>query len=92
VSVYVLTTSRIDVTADRQSLEGLPKMSRLTINGSQNLDYLSRHISLQIRETGIYTVRGSEKEGAEWRMRYMVNKAPPCLRPEDRVCLLQIQM
>lgn len=63
----------------------MPKLNRLTVNGSQNLDYLSRHISLLIREPGIYTARGSERDGAEWRMRYMVNKGPPCLRPEDRV-------
>ena len=67
------------------ALEAWPKLSRLTVNGSQSLDYLSRHASLHVKNPGIYTLRGSEKEGAEWRMRYMVSKGPPCLRSEDRV-------
>ncbi|WVW87108.1 hypothetical protein I302_109165 [Kwoniella bestiolae CBS 10118] len=55
------------------ALEGLPVLRRLTINGDDKYDYLSRGATLQIKEPGVYSVCGVEERGkAEWKFEYLV--------------------
>lgn len=42
------------------ALEGLPVLRRMTANGDQTRDYISRQASLNLKSNGVYTVRGSE--------------------------------
>ncbi|KAH7338778.1 hypothetical protein B0J17DRAFT_717223 [Rhizoctonia solani] len=53
--------------------EGDPMLRRLTINGVEDRDYLSREASLSVKSNGVYTVRGSEDRGRfEWKLEYLV--------------------
>ncbi|KAG9082919.1 hypothetical protein FRC07_014065 [Ceratobasidium sp. 392] len=53
--------------------EGEPKLRRLTINGVEDVDYLSRQASLSVRSNGVYTVKGSEDHGRfPWKFEYLV--------------------
>ncbi|KAG8771675.1 hypothetical protein FRC12_003475 [Ceratobasidium sp. 428] len=54
-------------------VEGEPKLRRLTINGVEDVDYLSRQASLSVRSNGVYTVNGSEDHGRfPWKFEYLV--------------------
>ena len=54
-------------------MEGLPVLRRLTVNGDERHDYLSRGATLQIRDTGVYAVYGLEDRGkVEWKFEYLV--------------------
>ncbi|KAG9085257.1 hypothetical protein FRC06_003678 [Ceratobasidium sp. 370] len=53
--------------------EGEPKIRRLTINGREDRDYLSREASLSVRSNGVYTVKGSQDHGRFlWKFEYLV--------------------
>ncbi|KAJ7170018.1 hypothetical protein C8R46DRAFT_821933, partial [Mycena filopes] len=39
---------------------GLPVIRRLTVNGDESRDFLSRQASLSLKTNGVYTVQGSE--------------------------------
>ncbi|WRT69870.1 uncharacterized protein IL334_006861 [Kwoniella shivajii] len=55
------------------ALEGLPVLRRLTINGDDKYDFLSRGATLQIKEPGVYSVCGQEDRGrSEWKFEYLV--------------------
>ncbi|KAJ6604790.1 hypothetical protein DFH09DRAFT_821654, partial [Mycena vulgaris] len=41
-------------------LDGLPILRRLTVNGDESRDYISRQASLSLKTNGVYTVNGSE--------------------------------
>ncbi|KAG8731752.1 hypothetical protein FRC11_002543 [Ceratobasidium sp. 423] len=48
-------------------------LRRLTINGVQDRDYLSREASLSVKSNGVYTVKGTEDRGRfEWKLEYLV--------------------
>lgn len=51
------------LTDARQALEGLPVLRRLTVNGDERHDYLARGATLQIRDTCVYAVYGSQDLG-----------------------------
>lgn len=40
--------------------DGLPVLRRITTNGEESRDYISRQASLGLKSNGVYTVRGSE--------------------------------
>ncbi|QRV94970.1 hypothetical protein RhiJN_22988 [Ceratobasidium sp. AG-Ba] len=53
--------------------EADPMLRRLTINGVEDRDYLSREASLSVRTNGVYTVRGTEDHGRfSWKFEYLV--------------------
>ncbi|CAE6367868.1 unnamed protein product, partial [Rhizoctonia solani] len=53
--------------------ESEPILRRLTVNGVEDRDYLSREASLSIKSNGVYTVKGSEDRGRfEWKLEYLV--------------------
>ncbi|CAE6526389.1 unnamed protein product [Rhizoctonia solani] len=53
--------------------ESDPKLRRLTINGVEDRDYLSRKASLSVKSNGVYTVKGTEDHGRfEWKLEYLV--------------------
>ncbi|KAG8736006.1 hypothetical protein FRC10_009889 [Ceratobasidium sp. 414] len=53
--------------------EGEPNIRRLTINGREDRDYLSREASLSVRSNGVYTVKGSQDHGRFlWKFEYLV--------------------
>jgi hypothetical protein len=50
-----------------------PVLRRLTINGVQDRDYLSREAFLSVKSNGVYTVKGTEDRGRfEWKLEYLV--------------------
>ncbi|KAF8602279.1 hypothetical protein BDV93DRAFT_557534 [Ceratobasidium sp. AG-I] len=54
-------------------VDGDPMIRRLTINGVEDRDYLSREASLSVRSNGVYTVKGSEDRGRfSWKFEYLV--------------------
>ena len=40
--------------------DGLPTLRRITVNGNESRDYISRQASLSLKSNGVYTVRGTE--------------------------------
>jgi len=40
--------------------DGLPILRRITVNGEESRDYISRQASLSLKSNGVYTVRGTE--------------------------------
>jgi hypothetical protein len=40
--------------------DGLPTLRRITVNGDETRDYISRQASLSLKSNGVYTVRGTE--------------------------------
>ncbi|KAF8713708.1 hypothetical protein RHS03_00432, partial [Rhizoctonia solani] len=53
--------------------ESDPMLRRLTLNGIEDRDYLSREASLSVKSNGVYTVKGSEDRGRfEWKLEYLV--------------------
>ncbi|KEP49697.1 hypothetical protein V565_095030 [Rhizoctonia solani 123E] len=53
--------------------ESEPMLRRLTINGVEDRDYLSRQASLSLKSNGVYTVKGAEDRGRfEWKLEYLV--------------------
>ncbi|CAE6382729.1 unnamed protein product [Rhizoctonia solani] len=53
--------------------ESEPMLRRLTVNGVEDRDYLSREASLSVKSNGVYTVKGSEDRGRfEWKLEYLV--------------------
>ncbi|GLB35862.1 hypothetical protein LshimejAT787_0301500 [Lyophyllum shimeji] len=42
------------------ALEGLPVLRRITLNGEETRDYISRQASLSLKANGVYFVRGRE--------------------------------
>ncbi|CAE7209553.1 unnamed protein product [Rhizoctonia solani] len=50
-----------------------PILRRLTINGVEDRDYISREASLSLKSNGVYTVKGAEDRGRfEWKLEYLV--------------------
>ncbi|KAH7916465.1 hypothetical protein BJ138DRAFT_474983 [Hygrophoropsis aurantiaca] len=41
-------------------LDGTPTLRRVTVDGDESRDYISRHASLNIKSSGVYTVLGTE--------------------------------
>ncbi|KAF8899022.1 hypothetical protein BD779DRAFT_1666767 [Infundibulicybe gibba] len=41
-------------------LDGLPVLRRITVNGEENKDYISRQASLSLKSNGLYSVGGTE--------------------------------
>ncbi|KAJ1302593.1 hypothetical protein OPQ81_002910 [Rhizoctonia solani] len=53
--------------------ESDPMLRRLTINGVEDRDYLSREASLSVKSNGVYTVKGAEDRGRfQWKLEYLV--------------------
>ncbi|CUA67383.1 hypothetical protein RSOLAG22IIIB_03023 [Rhizoctonia solani] len=53
--------------------ESEPVLRRLTVNGVEDRDYLSRAASLSLKSNGVYTVKGAEDRGRfEWKLEYLV--------------------
>ncbi|KAK0208741.1 hypothetical protein DFS33DRAFT_1451622 [Desarmillaria ectypa] len=40
--------------------DGLPILRRVTVNGEEDRDYISRQATLSLKTNGVYTIRGSE--------------------------------
>ncbi|KAG6910518.1 hypothetical protein DXG01_009937 [Tephrocybe rancida] len=67
------------------ALEALPVLRRITVNGEESRDYISRQASLGLKSNGVYFVQGCEAlsfplpEGAapasklHWRFEYLVD-------------------
>ncbi|TFK56718.1 hypothetical protein OE88DRAFT_1650149 [Heliocybe sulcata] len=55
-----LPVKRQIFTFHHAALDGPPIIRRMTINGDESRDYISRQASLIIRTNGVYVVRGSE--------------------------------
>ncbi|KAK0481737.1 hypothetical protein IW261DRAFT_1607003 [Armillaria novae-zelandiae] len=67
--------------------DGLPILRRVTVNGEEDRDYISRQATLSLKSNGVYTIRGSETSslhtnyhddapGAQklrWKFDYMVD-------------------
>ncbi|KAG8903583.1 hypothetical protein FRC01_009146, partial [Tulasnella sp. 417] len=51
-----------------------PTLRRVTINGDESKDYVSREASLSLKENGVYAVQGWEDKGKlYWKMEYLVD-------------------
>ncbi|KAG9045702.1 hypothetical protein FS837_005822 [Tulasnella sp. UAMH 9824] len=54
--------------------DSAPTLRRVTINGDESKDYISREASLSLKENGVYTVQGWEDKGKLfWKMDYLVD-------------------
>ncbi|KAH7104888.1 hypothetical protein BKA62DRAFT_754881 [Auriculariales sp. MPI-PUGE-AT-0066] len=57
------------------ALDSPPVLRRLTINGEEGRDYLSRQASLSVKNTGVYTVDGAEdRSRLPWQLKYVVQE------------------
>ncbi|KAG8852804.1 hypothetical protein FRB96_008492 [Tulasnella sp. 330] len=56
------------------ALDSSPTLRRVTINGNDNKDYISRQASLSLKGNGVYTVQGIENKGRlMWKFEYVVD-------------------
>jgi hypothetical protein len=56
-------------------LDGQPIVRRLTLNGSEGYDHLSREAQLDIKDEGVYYLNSNEDKGhAIWRFEYLVEE------------------
>ncbi|KAB5593200.1 hypothetical protein CTheo_3363 [Ceratobasidium theobromae] len=54
-------------------VDGEPVLRRMTVNGVEDRDYLSREAALSVKSNGTYTVKGTEDRGRfEWKFEYLV--------------------
>ncbi|KIY73473.1 hypothetical protein CYLTODRAFT_320775, partial [Cylindrobasidium torrendii FP15055 ss-10] len=64
--------------------DAMPILRRVTVNGKESRDYISRQASLNLKTNGVYTIRGAEtlytkKKGHDpatklrWKFDYMVD-------------------
>jgi hypothetical protein len=54
-------------------LDALPVLRRLTLNGSQSYDHISRQASLNLKGNGVYVLNGCERKGkSTWSFEYVV--------------------
>ncbi|KZW00548.1 hypothetical protein EXIGLDRAFT_144639 [Exidia glandulosa HHB12029] len=55
------------------AFDSAPVLRRLTVNGDESRDYISRQASLSVKKNGVYTVSGVEDRGRlAWRFEYLV--------------------
>ncbi|EJD54442.1 hypothetical protein AURDEDRAFT_110090 [Auricularia subglabra TFB-10046 SS5] len=55
------------------ALDSAPVLRRLTLNGDESRDYMSRQASLSVKKNGVYIVSGNEDRGKlSWRFEYLV--------------------
>ncbi|KAG9000116.1 hypothetical protein FRB93_012880 [Tulasnella sp. JGI-2019a] len=56
------------------ALDSAPTLRRVTINGGDTKDYISRQASLSLKGNGVYTVQGVEDKGKlTWKFEYVVD-------------------